>query len=192
MHISLVYTCSLQEADSRSRLALWETFCCFYWRRGRAVLHLPVLHCTETVKVCFLNIFSSLDSLKLSADLSILLLQNPQIILFTDGVFVLWCMEAGRASSHPCLPNQKWVKGHLGLRRYFSVKFFDWHMWKEVTDSSDGCCYSPKKTIVKHNFVFFLHSTINSKFKSALDWNCICQHHFPGCHGMKGSPVEDK
>lgn len=73
--------------------------------------------------------------------------------------------------------------------------FFLWiclQMWKEVTDTSDGCCYSPKKTVVKHNFFFPLCSNISSKFKSALEWNCICQHHFPGCHRIKGTPVEDK
>lgn len=35
---------SLQEVHSRLGLGLWEIFCCFfYWKRGRAVLCLPVL-----------------------------------------------------------------------------------------------------------------------------------------------------
>lgn len=89
MQISLVYTCRLLIPEaawpSRRRSAVFtgkeaELFCLF---SSQSLLSedIFIIRFTQTAE----------------GDLSILLLQNTQLNLFTDGVFVLWCVETGRA-----------------------------------------------------------------------------------------------
>lgn len=84
---------------------------------------------------------------------------------------ICWCCVCVMAygnwpcdSRHPCLPNHKWVKSHFCFAR---LPFCEVHVFKylfsesaykcqkQFTDNSDSCCYSPKKTTVKHNVFFF-------------------------------------